>query len=185
MEEEVWRTINGVHVLIGADGTIIKGPKRMQGKKAKNINKEEKFDKTIKNDKISTRIKTQRGKEIKNKLNKFKDSKYDDGTYNLETGEKVDFGNKGFNVSFEQSTDNYTPAEYYDKVMECSKKCDGKIYAGKFGGDPEISFYTENLDVAKEIMYKYNQHSIWSNELQDIIKNERYDESKNKTGYKD
>lgn len=30
MEEGVWRTINGVHVLIGKDGTILKGPKSLQ-----------------------------------------------------------------------------------------------------------------------------------------------------------
>ena len=185
MEDGVWRTINGVHVLIKSDGTIIKGPKNLQGKNKNNINSKQKLDKDEKSDKISNRIKTQRGKEIKDKLNKFKDPKYEDGTYNLETGEKVDFGNKGYNVSFEQSSDNYTPAQYYDKVQECAKKCDGKIYAGKFGGDPEISFYTKDLETAKQIMYKYNQHSIWSNELQDVIKNERYDESRNKTGYKD
>ena len=30
MEEGVWRTINGVHVLIGKDGSILKGPKSLQ-----------------------------------------------------------------------------------------------------------------------------------------------------------
>ena len=30
MEDGVWRTINGVHVLIGKDGSILKGPKSLQ-----------------------------------------------------------------------------------------------------------------------------------------------------------
>ena len=30
MENEVWRTINGVHVLIDKDGNILKGPKSLQ-----------------------------------------------------------------------------------------------------------------------------------------------------------
>lgn len=30
LEDGVWRTINGVHVLIGKDGSILKGPKKLQ-----------------------------------------------------------------------------------------------------------------------------------------------------------
>lgn len=157
-----WITINGTHVFI-KDG-------------------QSPIDALVRQSKDKDRNKNYKGQQYRDTLKNLKGK--EDGTYDLDTGEKVDFGNKGYNVSFEQSTDNYTNAEYYDKIQSCRSKCNGKVYGGVFGGDPEISFYTEDLNVAKEIMYKYNQHSIWSNELQDIILNDRYDESKNKTNYK-
>lgn len=122
------------------------------------------------------------GREYKNKLNSLKGK--EDGTYNLDTGEKVDFKGKGYNVSFEQSTDNYTDREYYDKIKECKDKCDGNVYGGVFGGDPEISFYTKNKKVAMMIMEKYNQHSIWDNSENNVMINEKYDAKKNKVNYK-
>lgn len=162
MDKGVWRTIGGRRVFI-KNGQDLSTAMRESGK--------------FKNNEADTK-----GKEYKSKLASLKGK--EDGTYDLDTGEKVDFGTEGFNVSFEQSSDKYTPAEYYGKIQECRNKCDGKVYGGVFGGDPEISFYTKDLKTAKDIMYKYNQHSIWSNELQDIIENDKYDESKNKTNYK-
>ena len=169
MADGVWRTIGGRRVFI-KDGEDLATAMKNSGK-FKDVKK-----------KHETKNKDKQGKEYKDKLKGLKGKK--DGTYNLDNGKKVDFGNKGYNVSFEQSTDNYTDAEYYDKINECRTLCDGRVYGGVFGGDPEISFYTTDLETAKKIMYKYNQHSIWSNELQDIIINEKYDESKNKTNYK-
>lgn len=168
MEKGVWRTIGGRRVFI-KNGQDLSTAMKESGKFAKN--------KKAKNE-----VKEEQGKMYKSKLNFLKSK--EDGTYDLDTGEKVDFGTEGYNVSFEQSSDNYTLSEYYDKIQECRSKCDGKVYGGVFGGDPEISFYTKDLNTAKEIMYKYNQHSIWSNELGDIIANDKYDEKKNKTNYK-
>lgn len=161
-----WVTMNGRHVFIKDGQDPMDAFIKSKGK-----GQEKEYNKDA------------QGKSYKNTLKNLKGK--EDGTYDLDTGEKVDFGNEGYNVSFEQSTDKYTNSEYYDKIQECREKCDGKVYGGVFGGDPEISFYTKDLKTAKEIMYKYNQHSIWSNELQDIIMNERYDEKKNKTNYKD
>ena len=121
----------------------------------------------------------------KNKINDVaKNSKEDNVTLDIETGEPVSF-EKGYSVSFQQSTDAYDDNEYYDKVEECRNKCDGKVYAGKYGGDAEVSFHTDNLDDAKEIMYKYNQESIWDWEHETLIMNDKYDSSKNQTNYKE
>lgn len=133
---------------------------------------------------LDTVEKNKAGKEYRDKLNKISDKSIPDGTYDVDTGKAVDFKGEGYNVSFEQSGVKLTNDEYYDRIEECRNKCDGKVYAGKFGGDPEISFYTKDKKVALELMEKYNQHSIWDNSIGDIIENPNYDESKNKVNYK-
>ena len=170
MEQGVWRTIGGRRVFI-KNGKDLATAMKESGK-FKKVDKPEKDDKIVKD---------QKGKEYKKKLQSLKGK--EDGTYDINTGKKYEWS-EGYNVSFEQSSDKYTPAEYYEKVEECRTKCDGNIYGGVFGSDPELSFYTKDLKTAKEIMYKYNQHSIWDNSIGDIIKNDRYDEKKNKTNYK-
>ena len=113
-----------------------------------------------------------------------KNSKEDNVTLDVETGKPVNF-EKGYSVSFQQSTDNYTDEEYAEKIAECRDKCDGKVYAGKYGGDAEASFHTDNIDDAKELMYKYNQESIYDWENETLIMNDKYDASKNQTNYKE
>lgn len=113
-----------------------------------------------------------------------KNSKEDNVTLDVETGKPVSF-EKGYSVSFQQSTDDYDDDEYAEKVRECREKCDGKVYAGKYGGDAEASFHTDSLDDAKEIMYKYNQESIWDWQHETLIMNDKYDASKNQTNYKE
>lgn len=125
------------------------------------------------------------GSKYRSSLTKLNDKSIEDGTYDLDTGKKVDFGNKGYNVSFEQSSDKYTDSEYFDKIEECRKLCDGKVYGGKFGGAPEISFYTEDKETAMKIMEKYNQHSIYDNSIGDIIENSKYNAATNKVDYKE
>lgn len=113
-----------------------------------------------------------------------KNSKEDNVTLDVETGKPVNF-DKGYSVSFQQSTDNYTDEEYAEKVAECRDKCDGKVYAGKYGGDAEASFHTDNLDDAVELMHKYNQESIYDWQHGTLIMNDKYDASKNQTNYKE
>lgn len=173
----VWRTIGGRRVFI-KDGADLATAMRESGK----FNNKKEFT----NKKGSSKIvsKEEKGKEYRDKLKKFDDDKMPDGTYNLETGEKVSFNGRGFNVSFEQSSDNYSNAEYYDKIDECRNLCDGNIYAGKFGGSPEISFYTTDRKTAEKIAIKYNQHSYYDNEIDDIVENPYYVEKDNKVNYK-
>ena len=52
---------------------------------------------------------------------------------------------------------------------------DGKSYAGKFGGKPEISFHFNDLTTAVKIMEKYNQVSIWDWQFGTEIKNQKYE----------
>lgn len=112
-----------------------------------------------------------------------KNSKEDNVTLDVETGKPVSF-EKGYSVSFQQSSDTYNDEEYAEKVAECRDKCDGKVYAGKYGGDAEASFHTDNIDDAKELMYKYNQESIYDWQHETLIMNDKYDASKNQTNYK-
>lgn len=113
-----------------------------------------------------------------------KNSKEDNVTLDVETGKPVSF-EKGYSVSFQQSSDTYSDEEYAEKVAECRDKCDGKVYAGKYGGDAEASFHTDNIDDAKELMYKYNQESIYDWQHETLIMNDKYDASKNQTNYKE
>lgn len=113
-----------------------------------------------------------------------KNSKEDNVTLDVETGKPVSF-EKGYSVSFQQSSDNYSDEEYHAKVEECKAKCDGKVYAGKYGGDAEASFHTDSLEDAKELMYKYNQESIYDWQHETLIMNDKYNASTNKTNYKE
>ena len=144
----------------------------------------EKLDARFKEMGYNSPRKTEEGRKYRSSLTKLNDKSIEDGTYDLDTGKKVDFGNKGYNVSFEQSSDNYSDSEYFDKIEECRKLCDGKVYGGKFGGSPEISFYTEDKETAMKIMEKYNQHSIYDNSIGDVIENAKYNAETNKVNYK-
>ena len=95
-------------------------------------------------------------------LAKLNSEEYSDGTYNLETLEPVDFSN-GYQVTFCQVGDNYTEDEYdFLVAMFAEVSTDGIVYAGKFGGEPEISFHFSNFDMAVRYAKKFNQVSIWN-----------------------
>lgn len=125
----------------------------------------------------------EKGEKYRNSIiETAKNSKEDNVTLDTETGKVATF-DKGYSVSFQQSSDNYDDKEYYEKVEECRNKCDGKLYAGKYGGDAEASFHTDDIETAKELMYKYNQESIYDWEHETLIMNDKYDSSSNKTNY--
>lgn len=84
-----------------------------------------------------------------------------DGTYDLNTMKAVEY-NRGYQVTFCQIGDNYTPNEYADKVNEfLNHSSDGRTSAGKFGGTPEVSFHVSNRRTAIRLAKKYNQVSVW------------------------
>ena len=88
-------------------------------------------------------------------------SEYSDGTYDIGTMSPVEY-NSGFQVTFSQIGDNYTDAEYANKVNEfLAVSSDGKTLAGKFQGTPEISFHCNDRRTAIRLAKKYNQISIW------------------------
>ena len=94
-------------------------------------------------------------------IEKLKDSKFEDGTYDLDTFEAINYDG-GYQVTFCQIGDNYSDTEYADKVNEfLAVSSDGKTLAGKFESTPEISFNVSDLNTAVRLAEKYNQISIW------------------------
>ena len=86
---------------------------------------------------------------------------FEDGTYNLNTLETVEF-NHGFQVTFCQIGDNYTDDDY-EFIVEMFREMseDGVVYLGKFEGSAEISFlFTDKLTAIKYAKM-FNQISIW------------------------
>ena len=114
---------------------------------------------------------------IKPKLASFKNK--DDGTYSLETGKPISHDD-GYQVSFQQSSDNYTDDEFNKKVEEMINHTNLEAHVGVFGGEPEISFHVKDIKEAMKIAIEYNQHSIWDWKRSRIIKNRKYNPKTNK-----
>lgn len=94
-------------------------------------------------------------------VDQLRDSRYEDGTYDIVTMQQVEYGG-GYQVTFWQIGDNYSDGEYADKVREfLGLSSDGRTMAGKFKGDPEISFHVNSVDEAIRLAKKYNQISVW------------------------
>ena len=94
-------------------------------------------------------------------IERLSSDRYDSGTYDIATLSPVVY-KSGYQVTFCQIGDNYTPVEYAQRVNEfLNISSDGKTLAGKFEGTPEISFHTNDLKTAIRLAKKYNQISIW------------------------
>lgn len=89
---------------------------------------------------------------------------YPDASYDIFTLKKYDL-NDGYQASFVRKIDDYSDEEYGKIIKEIlsSGKTDGIVYAGKFKGDPEVSFKFKDLDDAMELAEKWNQRSVWDN----------------------
>ena len=99
--------------------------------------------------------------EHRSAISALSSDRYSDGTYDINTMEQVEYPN-GYQVTFSQIGDNYSDAEYADKVNEfLDISSDGKVLAGKFESTPEISFHCNNKATAVRLAKKYNQISIW------------------------
>lgn len=96
----------------------------------------------------------------KEAIEKLKSDEYPSGTYDIKTLKKVDL-TSGYQVSFWQIGDNYSNSAYSKIADEMVSISDGKAYAGKFEGDPEISYHVANREEAIRIAKKYNQKSVW------------------------
>lgn len=156
-EEGQWITIRGRHVLVGADGV----PQFNESVKEKQLARAE-AERKVRNEKdpkATADLGTQqRHKKAVEELNS---DKYEDGTYDIDSKKTKDF-TSGYQVTFCQIGDNYSDAEYANKVNECLKmSSDGKTYAGKFEGTPEISFHFANQKQAEDYARANNQISIW------------------------
>lgn len=68
----------------------------------------------------------------------------------------------GYQVTFWNIGDNYSPEEYANLVNEFLQYVPEHVTnAGKFEGSPEISFRIPSLRTALRLARKYNQISIW------------------------
>lgn len=139
-----WVTVHGHRIFI------------KEGDTEKDI--KEKFERSInKNPQADEKTQAAHQKAIK----ELSSDAYEDGTYDVDTKKTVEF-DKGFQVTFCQIGDNYSPAEYAKKVNEClALSSNGKTYAGKFEGTPEISFHCNNKEQAIAYAKANNQISIW------------------------
>lgn len=153
----VWRTVGGRRVFI-KDGEDLESAMKNSGKFR---SKEEK-----------ARL-SKVGKEARDNLKELELDKYEDGTYNIESKKAENF-TKGYQATFQQLNDKYSDEEFGALVEKYKKIGDGNVYAGKFGGSPEVSFYFEKEEDAIAICKQFNQVSYWDWENMDEVKNKYY-----------
>ena len=85
----------------------------------------------------------------------------DYSTYDIADLRIVSYNN-GYQVTFWNIGDDYTPREYANRVNEFLQYVPDHItHAGKFDGSAEISFRVPSLRTALRLARKYNQISIW------------------------
>lgn len=108
-------------------------------------------------------------------------STWPDGTYDLETGKSISH-DTGFQVSFQQTSDDYTQEEYNEIVCDLADTTESMPHVGVFKKDPEISFHCSDKEKVMKIMKEYNQHSavVWErlqewNSNPEIQKKYRFD----------
>lgn len=166
-EPESWITVNGKHIPIGAgeskDEAIKKALAKDVDRKDSQIKANEAETKRVQeqhSEKGKADERTQQ--EHANVVKELSKDKYPDyNTYDISNLKTVEFDH-GYQVTFCQIGDNYTPKEYATKVNEClAISSNGKTYGGKFEGTPEISFHCNSRKQAEEYARKNNQISIW------------------------
>lgn len=140
--------------------------KQSDDQKSITKNEDEKDQQIARNQKEADARKAEENRPIqevhKAKIKELESDKYEgDNTYDLDTLKPVSFED-GYQVTFCQIGDNYTNDQYQAKVNECLKlSSNGKTYAGKFEGTPEISFHCANREQAIAYAKANNQISIW------------------------
>ena len=97
----------------------------------------------------------------------------EDGTYDIYTKEKVSF-DRGYQVSFETSYDNYTDDEFEDIAYKMSLLSDNSAYQGVYSLNPELSFHFDDLELASVLGTLFNQISIWDWSIMDERFNEYF-----------
>ena len=117
----------------------------------------------------------QLGKKIRDSLKKIGSKEFEDGTYDVNTQRLVELSD-GFQASFQRTSDDYSDEEFGKLIRRFanSSDTDGKIYAGKFEGDPEPSFCFKTKEAAMQVCKEFNQYSMWDNQEQCPIGNPDY-----------
>ena len=104
--------------------------------------------------------------QISEKANILMSDEYEDGTYDVEMLEMVEY-NDGYQVTYCQIGDNYAENEHDELIKEFLLQTDDeRVSLGKFEGIPEHSFHFSSKEKAIKYAKKYNQISIWDWENQ-------------------
>ena len=159
-------------------------PEEMEIIKKGGLPNDVKFEKVAPSDLSTTKVGSTKSKyrEMRNReVAYIAESNKEDGTYPLvdvtdkqaaENLEPVTYPT-GYMVSFQTTNgegynkgrkDLTIPDEEYDEIVEdLAEETGSKPHIGVFGGIPEISFRCDSKELAKRIMQKYNQVSMWDN----------------------
>lgn len=157
-EVKQWITVNGAHIPIFDN--------QNKNEVIKNyINHDEKQkDKQILDNKNQADMRNTNNNYFKKHaevVKQLSNNKYENGTYDCDNLTVKEF-DSGYQVTFCQIGDDYSELEYNTLVGIMNKQSsDGKSYAGKFEGTPEISWHFDNKEAAIKIARQYNQISIW------------------------
>ena len=106
------------------------------------------------------------------------------GTFGLRTGKPIKLTEE-YCVSFQVNKAvnvrrDYTPEEYDNYVYECVLRGGAMPNIGSYG-NPEISFCVKDYDIAKQMMYDYNQAEIYNVAEDKSERNEQYNRDTNPT----
>jgi hypothetical protein len=107
------------------------------------------------------------------------------GTYDLKTGKLVTDKKTGYWVSFQVNKEigkhrDYTPEEYDMYVYECVMRTGSVPYLGSYG-NPEMTFWTKDKELAEQMAEDYNQKSYFDIKKQDEKINDNYNYETNPT----
>jgi hypothetical protein len=134
-------------------------------------------------DKLKTLSNVKGNSRYTDKYAKFDSDKYEDNnTYDLETGETVDKTTGYFFTFYQTEKQQGRPVEYtgaeFDRLIEDTQKITGNLYAGKYDGQVEPSFHTEDFATAWGYLLKYRQQSIYNAKTGELKYHPDYDEVK-------
>lgn len=173
-DEIDWITVDHQHIPIGANETKDEAVKKfIANKRGDDVDRQEK--QIAKNKEVADELnednKSLSTQEAHDRaVKELAKDKYADGTYDVSTCKPVEY-DSGYQVTFCQIGDNYSPKEYDERVNEfLSASSDGRVSAGKFESTPEISFHVPDRATAIALAKKYNQISIWDWKNCDEIK---------------
>ncbi len=112
----------------------------------------------------------------------------DDGTYNVNTGDAIEYDN-GYQVTFVRP-EAFEQLDKYDWEKITNYYCDyfkSDAHIGVYCGDAEVSFHSISLEKSIKVMEEFNQESIldWEQKMNNpeniqswFIINRLFDESK-------
>ena len=101
--------------------------------------------------------------------------KVDYGTYDIYSQEDVSF-DRGYQVSFETSYDDYDSEEFDEIAYKMSLMTDNHIYIGIWSTGVELSFHVDDFELANVLCILYNQMAMFDWSVYDEINNPYFTE---------